>query len=270
MGAVPKALEPNVFRPTDDHTRTGLNAATDMTHLRHGLTAYSDIAEWLLQNYFLRVSDVDNAFPMLPLHMDVLPFFLFRWVLNGQSHLFMHTCGDFGAAGMPGTFKIFFVDVVVGMARAAAVLTLPMAVYVDDCGLIGQCQEQVDQEMLSFHHWAWQVCGVAFKALKDRAASREQLMLGLWWDSVTLTRTLDERKLLVYMEMLADFMARPKLTLHEMQVAAGRLQRCLLTFPPSRFSFASARLRILGGGCESDTSRKRWSDANITRKSGCN
>ena len=57
-------------------------------------------------------------------------------------------------------------------------------------------------------------------------------MLGLWWDSVTLTRTLDERKLVVYMEMIADFIARPKLTLHEMQVAAGRLQRCLLTFPP--------------------------------------
>ena len=51
-------------------------------------------------------------------------------------HLFRHVCGDFGTAGMPGTFKRFF-DVVVGMARSVHVLTLPMAVYVDDCALIG-------------------------------------------------------------------------------------------------------------------------------------
>ena len=40
--------------------------------------------------------------------------------------------GDFGTRGMPGTFKIFFVDVVLNMARAAEVLTIPMTVYVDD------------------------------------------------------------------------------------------------------------------------------------------
>ena len=234
MGAVEKASQPGTYRPTDDHTRTGLNAATDLDKLKHGLTAYSDIAEWLKQHFFMRVSDVDNAFPLLPLHPDVLPFFLFRWFgeEDGVTHLMVHTCGDFGAAGMPGVFKIFFVDVVVGMARAASVLTLPMAIYVDDCGLIGSSQEQVDSEMKAFQDWSWKICGVAFKALKDKVAARHQLMLGLWWDSATLTRTLDERKLLVYMEMIADYVARPKLTLQEMQKAGGRLQRCLLTFPP--------------------------------------
>ena len=211
-----------------------MNAATDLNKLRHGLTAYADVAEWLKQHFFMRVSDVDNAFPLLPLHPDVLPFFLFRWFSTETKslNLMVHTCGDFGAAGMPGTFKIFFVDVVVGMARAHAVLTLPMAIYVDDCALIGCSQAQVNEEMLAFQDWSKRVCGVAFKALKDRVAARHQLVLGLWWDSATLTRTLDERKLLVYMEMIADFVARPKLTLHEMQVAGGRLQRCLLTFPP--------------------------------------
>ena len=50
--------------------------------------------------------------------------------------LFANIFGDFGAAGMPGTFKRFFVDVVVNMARSVRVLTLPMPVYVDDCALI--------------------------------------------------------------------------------------------------------------------------------------
>ena len=37
MGAVAKPLEPEKGRPTDDHTRTRLNAATDMTGLSHTL-----------------------------------------------------------------------------------------------------------------------------------------------------------------------------------------------------------------------------------------
>ena len=57
---------------------------------------------------------------------------MFRFFADESSstamHLFMHVCGDFGAAGMPGTFKIFFSDVVVGMARSVNELTLPMPV----------------------------------------------------------------------------------------------------------------------------------------------
>ena len=42
-----------------------------------------------------------------------------------------------GAAVMPGTWHIFFEQVVLGIARSEAVLTLPLAVHVDDTGLIG-------------------------------------------------------------------------------------------------------------------------------------
>ena len=69
--------------------------------------------------------------------------------------LLMHVGGDFGAAGMPGTFKRFFVDVVVQMARSVQVLTLPMPVHVDDCGLIGPEQGAVDREMLAKGCGCW-------------------------------------------------------------------------------------------------------------------
>ena len=111
-----------------------------MTGLTHTLTAYKDIARFLLTDYFMRVSDVDAAFPMLPLHPDVWPYFFFRFYANDvtkKQSLFLHLCGDFGTAGMPGFFKIFFVDVVLNMARSEGKLNLPMPVYVDDCGLIG-------------------------------------------------------------------------------------------------------------------------------------
>lgn len=250
LGAVPKPLEPTEMRPTSDHTRTGLNANTDLSFLKHSLDTYNEIAWFLKQDYFMRVSDVDAAFPLLPLHPDLWPFFLFRFFAsNTDSHLslFCHLCGDFGAAGMPGVFKIFFVDVVVNMARAMQVLTLPMPVYVDDTGLIGPNREDVDAEMLAFHEWAWAVCGVAFKALKDRVAAQCQLMLGFWWDSRTLTRTLDERKLFQYVEMLADFAGKEKLSLREMQVAAGRMQRAVMTLPPGAACLLVGLFSLMAG-----------------------
>merc|ERR1712086_363367 len=68
---------------------------------------------------------------------------------------------------MPGTFKRFFVDGVVQMARSEQVLTLPMAIHVDDCALMGPDRRQVDNEMLGFHWWC-SLLGVFFKAAKDR------------------------------------------------------------------------------------------------------
>ena len=58
----------------------------------------------------MRVSDVEAAFPMLPYHPDVWPFVMFRFYASNEATnmgLFCHLFGDFGAAGMPGTFNPF-------------------------------------------------------------------------------------------------------------------------------------------------------------------
>ena len=72
MGAVGKSVEEYIDekRPTDDHARSGLNAATDMKGLRYSLDTYRRIAEGFLKNFYMRVSDVKGAFPILPLHPD--------------------------------------------------------------------------------------------------------------------------------------------------------------------------------------------------------
>jgi hypothetical protein len=59
---------------------------------------------------------------------------------------------------MPGVFKRFF-DVVVGMARAVHVLTLPMAVYVDDCALIGAIRAVAGGQDATGVHDATSWCG---------------------------------------------------------------------------------------------------------------
>ena len=71
----------------------------------------------------------------------------------------------------------------------------------------------------------------AIKAIKDRLAASRQLALGFWWDSETLTRELEDRKLVQYLDMLATFAVRPKLTLREMMSCAGRMQRAIMTLP---------------------------------------
>lgn len=131
----------------------------------------------------MRMSDVEAAFPMLPLHPDVWPFFLFKVFPDPSStemSLFANLFGDFGAAGMPGTFKIFFVDVVVQMARSMRVLTFPMPIYVDDCFLIGPDTAEVDAEMEAFHEWAWDVCDQGDQGpLGGLAAASARLLVGL-------------------------------------------------------------------------------------------
>jgi hypothetical protein len=62
-------------------------------------------------------------------------------------------------------------------------------------------------------HRSRRTCGVQF--IKDKSASQVQLFLGLWWDSFTGTRTLEERKLVQYMDMLLEFSVRKTLTLLE-------------------------------------------------------
>lgn len=214
LGAAAKALLPGQtpdqleWRPTSDHTRTGLNAATDMTGLRFALTALEEISWFFSTDTFMRVSDVADAFLNLPLHPDVWPFFFFRFFGAPDSdaeHLYLNTCADFGAAGTPGTFHLIYVRCVVQMARAEQVLTLPMAVYVDDNCLMGPCRERVDAEMQSFQAWALDVVGLVFKVAKDRVAARQQLALGFVWDSTTLTRTIEERKLTGYLDLLLEY-----------------------------------------------------------------
>ena len=74
-----------VYRPTTDHSRTGLNAHTDLSFLRHSLQTYDEIAYFLQTDYFMRMSDVEDAFPMLPLHPDVWPYFMYRFYLDDTS-----------------------------------------------------------------------------------------------------------------------------------------------------------------------------------------
>ena len=71
QGAVKKKLEPESARPISDHSKTGLNGAVDMTAVAHTLDTCNEIARELKPGYFMRVEDVDAAFPILPLAPSV-------------------------------------------------------------------------------------------------------------------------------------------------------------------------------------------------------
>ena len=234
LGAVAKPNEPGAFRPISDHSRTGFNEASCDDHLRHSLATVPAIGRLLRSAFFMAVDDIDAAFPLLPLSPILWPFFLFVWShpdYPGEEWVHWHVCGDFGAKGLPGTFKIFFSDVVMGMARSEGALTLPAVVHVDDVALIGASQFQVDSESASLTAFLAGL-GILVKLTKHKAAARLQFVLGFWWDSIARTRALDRLKVLEYGAMLVALASRRSLSLRELQQAAGRMQRAVLTLPP--------------------------------------
>ena len=84
------------------------------------------------------------------------------------SHTVVSGCAWHEAFHGDATFKIFFVDVLLNMARSELMLTLPMAVHVDDTGLIGSSAKATSREMQALQVWTESVLGVAFKALKEK------------------------------------------------------------------------------------------------------
>ena len=239
MGAVPKPHEPTEFRPTSDHTRTGLNEASDVGRFRHSLQTMAEISLFLKYLYVMRMGDVESAFPLLPVRYTLWRFLLFVWFdvraraapLDMAEYLYCHICGDFGSATMPGTFKFFFKDATLGMARSEMVLSLPVVLHVDDLAIIGAIAAMVDAEGEALDAFLAGL-GIYMKELKARRAAAVQLALGFWSDSEQRTRTLDARKLKAYTEMLRAFAARRSLSLRERQQAVGRIQRALYTLPP--------------------------------------
>ena len=123
--------------------------------------------------YSMVVGDVVAAYPILPLAWWIWPFFLHVWFdVFGRSptpslFLYLHICGDFGTSGLPGSFKIFFTDVVVNMARSESILTLPMPVYVDDLSLIGKVVSVLVNEWQSFKAFLLSL-GIFMKDLKEK------------------------------------------------------------------------------------------------------
>ena len=59
-----------------------------------------------------------------------------------------------------------------------------------------------------------------------------QLFIGFWWDSFEGTRSLEERKLLQYLDVLLAFSTRTSLSLLERQRVAGYMERAVKTMPP--------------------------------------
>jgi hypothetical protein len=131
--------------------------------------------------------------------------------------------------------------VVLCARRPAPVITPPCPPKDRRCALIGR------PTFKAAHRFCATVCGVFFKVAKDRVAAELQLVIGFWWDSNTLTRTLEERKVLSYLATLADYAARPTLNLKEMQQVAGRMGRCVATFPPGARCLLCAVFALMVG-----------------------
>lgn len=85
MGGVKNKMDAAV-RPVDDHTRTLLNAATDLCGLRFSLRTHEEMAAFFHRFFYASVGDVSDAFPLVPLHPSLWRFMLFFWwYVDGQT-----------------------------------------------------------------------------------------------------------------------------------------------------------------------------------------
>jgi hypothetical protein len=253
QGAVPKKLEPDSVRPFSDHTKTGLNNSVDLSGLGHTLNTYNEIAAALRPGFYMRVEDVDGAFPNLPIAPSTWRYMYVWWYdvdrpLEEQSEpntLYVHTFADFGTAPLPAIWDRFW-KCVKAMASLDGVLTLPMPHFVDDNSIIGPTAEAVDEmaDALSVYTSG---LGVPFKASKSRRAQLCQLVLGFWWDSVKRTRTLEAHKLGSYLEFFREIGSRKTASLVELQCLIGRLHRAIMTMPPGSNVFLSRVLPLISG-----------------------
>ena len=264
QGAVKKKLEPESARPISDHSKTGLNGAVDMTAVAHTLDTYNEIARELKPGYFMRVEDVDAAFPILPLAPSVWKYMYVWWYdinlplesQNGPNTLYVHVFADFGTAPLPGIWDKFF-KCVKAMATFDGILTLPMPHFVDDSSLIGPVSAEVDAIAETLTNYLVDL-GVPFKDEKSRKAATYQLVLGFWWDSIARTRTLEPQKLQIYQDYFEGLAAQRVVTLHELQVLVGRMHRAIMTLPPGSNIFLSRVLPLLSG-LKLPWHRRRWS-----------
>ena len=254
QGGVPKKLERDVIRPISDHTKTLLNSAVDLSRVAHTLDTYNEIATELKTGYSMRVEDIDGAFPILPLATSVWKYMYVIWYdvdrpLSEQTEpntLYVHTFGDFGTCAMPGVWDKFW-RCIKAMATVAGVLKSPMPHFVDDNSLIGPDPSSINKEAEDLGVWLKSYVGISFKDLKSRVAATRQLVLGFWWDSIERTRTLESEKLQLYLDHLRVAQKSTHLSLHDMQVLSGRMQRAALTMPPRAIVYLSSIFQLMRG-----------------------
>ena len=186
--------------------------------------------------YWAAISDIMDAFPIMPTHPSCWKCFLFRWygqtpATRHETHLYVHLFADFGCAGVPATFDVLM-RVVIGMSRAKGVLTLPLSIHVDDIAIAGEDEDQVNAEQITFADYLELDLGIFIKRLKLLTASQVQRYIGFDWDSISRSLSLPEDKLHEYLEALLMFISSRSATRKQAESLAGKLLRAMHTLPP--------------------------------------
>ena len=266
LGAVLKKAEIEIAaRPISDHTASGLNDAVFIAWLAYSCRSHTAFKRMFKPGFWAAISDIADAFLILPLKPSLWKYFMFRWYgqtedTKHEMHLYVHLFADFGCAGVPAIFDVFM-RVVIGMARHAKALTLPLSIHVDDTAIAGATEELVNHEQLSFADYVESV-GVYIKRAKLLMAAQSQVFIGFHWNSITRAIELPEAKLHEYLNALVDFAGQRSATRKQAESLAGKLLRGILTLPPGA-SCLLANLWAFTRGLNSVGARRRTTKALV-------
>lgn len=264
LGAVLKKLE-IAARPISDHTASGLNDAVNIAWLAYSCRSHAAFKRMFKPGFWAAISDIADAFLILPLKPTLWKYFMFRWYgqteeTKHEMHLYVHLFADFGCAGVPAIFDVFM-RVVIGMARHAGALTLPHAIHVDDMAIAGANEDNVNHEQLGFADYVEGV-GVYIKRPKLLLAAQSQVFIGFHWNSITRALELPEAKLHEYLDALVAFAGQSSATRKQAESLGGKLLRGILTLPPGA-NCLLANLWAFTRGLNTPGARRRTTKALV-------
>ena len=90
----------------------------------------------------------------------------------------------------------------------------------DDVAGMHRSEFALNVEMAVFLAWCTLFLGVTWKLKKIRRAANIQLYIGFWWNSLNFTLTLEESKIVRYLDALDEAASAPSLTLRDRQSLA--------------------------------------------------
>ena len=202
IGAVPYKYEPDRARACDDPI---INDAITATHFK--MPAMQMLRDDAYPGCSWLKSDIAAAFPTMNVAQQDLVWMMFAWFApedttfsgTDQDCLYLHTYGNFGPRPWPYEFTMLMLFV--NISAYAHGIDLPAA-FIDDNIHTGQLEElkELAPKYQSF----------LIKArMPDKAAKRELLdkrgdLLGRWFNSISMTLSIPQDKLVRLTQMLLD------------------------------------------------------------------
>ena len=236
IGAVPKKGSTDM-RPVDD-----MAANADIVPPSFSMPAIEYLRMLATKGCYWWVVDIEDAFANLALAPKDRPWMMFRWYdvddvnHNGTSHdaLYMHVKGNFGPRPLPYWYTMLQLYINITFMAVCDVAFPPIG-FIDDNTHKSNTQQQAMRVMTKYKAHV-RAAGVWDKVSKEQLPFQLGVILGRYFDSISMTISITTDKLLDLMAMMVN--CGNRLTLKHVEGMMGLWEFCQECLPIALRTFA--------------------------------